>query len=291
MPDLREVLQTARRRLQDHGCDAPELEADLLLSHALGVTRSKLLAMRRSFPTAPELERFDSLLDRRCRREPLAYIIGWTDFYGRRFVVEPGVLVPRVDTETLVDVSLELLRIGAQPLGGVPDVLELGVGSGCIICSLLAKASDRTGAGADISETALRVTSRNAVSIGVDDRLTLLKSDWFNGLPDEWRGKLPLIVSNPPYIDLVEKPVLQPEVRDFEPETALFANDAGLGALKHILAEAIDWLMPGGWVAVELGYGQATAVKQLAADFGFSQVASRVDTGGVERVVYAQRPA
>jgi len=282
---IREVLLDARRALQSAGCDSPDLESDVLLAHVLGVSRSRLLAMRGDDLGELGRARFQELLDRRLAREPLAYIIGVTEFYGRSFAVAPGVLIPRVDTETLVDAVLEELD-GIE--GKDRLVLELGVGSGCVIGSILAEAPSVTGIGVDVSETALEIARKNAEALGVFDRLELHLSDWFNSVPAEYRNCFDVVVSNPPYIDPAELEGLQPEVRDHEPRIALFAPSRGFAAIEILLSQAHEWLRPGGLLLIEIGFGQANEAVAMAGRFPYSDEHMIADTAGIARVLSAR---
>lgn len=265
----------------------------MMLAHVLGVNRGALIAMRGNELSAEATARFVGLLNRRVAREPLAYILGHTEFYGRRFVVTKATLIPRVDTEVIVEEALRRVA-GDQELGGgvseIPDVVELGVGSGCILLSVIAERPSLRGFGVDRSVGALDVARRNAASICSRSSVELVESDWFSAFPSGWRGRLPLIVSNPPYIDGAERGELQPEVRDFEPEMALFTGDGGLGAPKLIIEQAIRWLRPGGWLLMEIGFGQSATLLGYGRRFPYSELHMVVDTAGVARVLCARAP-
>lgn len=282
---IREVLLDARRALQDAGCDSPDLESDVLLAHVLGVSRSRLLAMRGDVLGDLGRVRFEELLSRRVAREPLAYIVGATEFYGRTFTVAPGILIPRVDTETLVDAVLEELD-GIE--GKDRLVLELGVGSGCVIGSVLAEAPNATGIGVDISEAALGISRKNATALGVIDRLELHASNWFKSVQAKYRNCFDVVVSNPPYIDSAELEGLQPEVRDHEPRIALFASNSGFAAIETLLSQAHEWLRPGGLLLIEIGFGQANEATAIAGRFPYSNVHMIADTAGIARVLSAR---
>lgn len=229
--------------------------------------------------------RFDGLLARRVGREPLAYIIGGVEFYGRCFNVKPGVLIPRVDTEVLVECALEELRQASELK---PLVCELGVGSGCVLCSILAEVGSAFGVGVDVSETALEVTAENAAQLGLENRAELIKSNWFSDLPRKYKGEFAIVVSNPPYIDPSEAPTLQPEVRDHEPAGALFSADHGFAAIQHILSESHNWLRPGGLLLIEIGFGQERQALAMASRFPYSEIRSFADTAGIARVISAR---
>lgn len=285
MATVREVLLAARKELQGAGCDSPEIESDCLLAHALGMSRGQLLAMRSVEVGESDLKRFLELLARRVAREPLAYIIGGVEFFGRWISVRPGVLIPRVDTEVLVECAVAELRLTDRR-----DrlICELGVGSGCVLCSILAEVDSATGVGVDVSETALEVTAENAARLGVESRVKLIRSSWFSEIPKEHRGEFTIIVSNPPYIDASEGPTLQPEVRDHEPAGALFSADQGYAAIRDILSEAHKWLCPGGLLLIEIGFGQEREVRAMASRFPYSEIRSFADTAGIARVISAR---
>lgn len=266
-------LNMAREALAQSGVEAPKLEAELLAAHGLGVDRAFVLAH-------PEVEAptsLGSLLDRRRGGEPLAYILGWREFYGRRFDVGPGVLIPRQETETLIEVSSPLLTIGGS-------ALDLGTGSGCLAVTLALELPKATVTAVDISERALGVARRNADRLGASVRF--VHSDLFSGLGGE---RFDVIVSNPPYVAVGEE--LPREVVEFEPREALFAGAGGLEFYERLAAEAGSRLNPGGRLAVEVGFTQAAAVAGLFGEAGWRVIEVRRDLSGRERVVVADRPS
>ena len=218
------------------------------------------------------------LIARRAKGAPVAHILGYRDFWKHRFKVTPDVLDPRPDTETLVEAALK------YPFD---RVLDLGTGSGCIVVSLLAERDGATGVGSDASDQALRIASENACAIGVDTRLTLIKSDWLQKV----EGCFDLIVSNPPYIAKDEMSGLQPEVRDHEPRVALTDENDGLDAYRAIAAGACDHLTSGGRLLVEIGPTQAGAVSGLFEQTGLENITVYCDLDGRDRVVAAQKSA
>ena len=247
------------------------LDAQLLLLHSLGkpaTDRAWLLA--RDSETLPDqvAQMFHGLSLRRAAGEPLAYIVGYKEFFGLRFAVDSAVLIPRPDTETLVQWSLDLLA-GLDS----PQVLDLGTGSGAIAICLahqLKTAVDAT----DLSEKALRVARDNARQLGVD--VQFLQSNWF----EKVSGHYHLIASNPPYIADADPHLA---ALAHEPLNALTSGSDGLSDIQHIVQFAPDHLQPGGWLLLEHGYDQATAVRELLVQRGFTQVQSRMDLASIAR--------
>lgn len=261
--------------------ETARLDAELILAHALGVARVGLyLDMDR--PLGPEeLGAIRALVKRRRDREPVAYILGHREFYGRSFEVGPAVLVPRPDTETLVERALADLPDGAR-------VLDLCTGSGIVAITLAAERPDVRVEGTDLSPDALLVARRNADRLGVADRCTWLEGDLFEALPPD--RTYHLVTANPPYIAEPDYETLQPEITRWEPRVALAAGAEGLDVLRRIAAGVQERLEPGGRVLVEVGQGQARAVERSFVEAGLDPVASHRDLGGVDRVVEGRRP-
>lgn len=214
---------------------------------------------------------------RRAGREPMSHIFGYRDFWKHRFKVTADVLDPRPETETLVEIAL------AEPFS---RVIDLGTGSGAIICSLLAECPDATGVGTDVSERAVLVAGENAARLGVADRLILPLSDWW----DDVGGVYDLIVSNPPYIARAEMANLAPEVRDHEPREALTDEADGLSAYREIAGGVLAHLSPGGRLLVEIGWRQGAEVAEILTDAGLMDITIHSDLGGRDRVVAARAP-
>ena len=218
-----------------------------------------------------------ALINRRAAREPFSHLVGYRDFYKYRFRVGPAVLDPRPETELLVEQALSV---------SFDSVLDLGVGSGCILLSLLKDRPNAQGVGVDLSSDALSIAKDNAALLDVDARLRLLCSDWFANVT----GTFDLIVSNPPYIAADEMAGLAPEVRNFEPRMALTDEGDGLQFYRRIIAGASAHLHAGGHVMVEIGPIQAAAVSLMMADAGFADIAVLQDLDGRDRVVQCQKP-
>jgi release factor glutamine methyltransferase len=268
----REVLPRAAEELGSAGCPSPEVDAEWLLAHVLGVSRSELHADG-SKALEPEEERgFCELVARRARREPLAYVLGEWGFRGLTLEVDARVLVPRPETEAVVERCLELLR----GLEG-PRVLDVGVGSGAIALAIAAEHPGARVVATDNSRGALEVAERNRARAGLADRVELVEGELFAGL----NGPFDLVVSNPPYVQPEELSELEPEVAQHEPRGALVAS----GATEAIAEGARARLKPRGRLVLETADGKANAVAGLLVELGYEGVTIGQDLGGRERVV------
>jgi len=280
-----EALRAAAQRLRVSGSRSPRLDAELLLAAALGVDRTELFRAPERELGGGEAERFASYLRRREAREPVAYIRGRRAFRTIELDVTPAVLIPRPETETLVDVALEALAAGgaAEPL-----VLDIGTGSGCIALALAAEEPFVRVVAVDVDPAAAEVALGNASRLGLDGRVEVLVSDLCAGLPPGQRYDL--IVSNPPYVAAAEYERLEPNVREYEPRLALHAGADGLDVYRRLIPAAAERLRPGGALAVEVGAGQAAAVAALFAATGaFAPAAEHADLAGIARVLCARR--
>ena len=272
-----EAMVAATARLRAAGIAEPARDARVLLAHAARIeaTRVTLIAPE---DLAPDVgERYDQLISLRAVRVPVSHLVGERAFYGRRFKVSADVLDPRPETETLIEAALSM------PFG---RVLDLGVGSGCILGTLLAENPQATGVGVDLSEAACLQASANLVLHRVQARAEIVQSDWFSGV----KGKFDLIASNPPYIARDEMDGLQTEVRQHEPDMALTDGGDGLGAYRVIAKGLLTHLEPEGRVLLEIGPTQAEDVKALLADAGLVEMATINDLDGRPRVIRARRP-
>ena len=221
---------------------------------------------------------------RRVRRDPMAYILGEREFWGLPFKVSPAVLVPRPDSETLIEAALALMPVRTEPW----RILDLGVGSGCLLLTLLREFPNARGVGVDASADALEVAQANADALGVGPRTTLVGGDWRRpAWAEQLGGPFDLVISNPPYIEAAAIEGLMPDVARFEPRLALDGGPDGLVAYRAIAAAAAGLVVPGGRVLVEAGDGQAVEISTLFASAGFAVDASWRDLGGIDRVVSA----
>lgn len=278
MTPLVEVLTRTSEWFRQRGIPSPRMEAELLLAHVLGIDRVRVyLEFDRPMGEA-ELASLRELVRRRGNREPLAHVLGVKEFYGRPFTVGPGVLVPRPDTETLVEAVL-------PHLAGDPVYLaDIGAGSGCIGLSLALERPGLRLYAVDRSEPALACTRANVARHGLKERVAVLRGDLLAAIPE--KRPIDWVVSNPPYIPSAEIAALQPEVREHEPRLALDGGADGLDAYRRLLPEALRRARVG--LAVEVGAGQAPAVAAMCAPWPVEIVK---DLAGIERVVRATRPA
>jgi len=248
-------------------------DARVLLRHVLGCTTAYLEAHRDDVLPMDAATFFSDLLRRRAAGEPVAYLTGWREFYGRAFVVTPGVLIPRPETELLVEVAIARLRGIPSPL-----LLELGTGSGCIAITLALELAGAEITANDVSPEALALAGRNAARHGVVIRF--LHSDWFEALGDV---RYHLIVANPPYIASGDPHLRQGDLR-FEPAPALASGSDGLAAIRRIIAGSAQHLLPGGELWFEHGYDQAEAAQKLLEEAGFADIEQHRDLAGILRV-------
>jgi len=274
-----EALTSARTRLTEAGVAEPGREAASLLGHALDRPHAFLIAHPEYTLSPSEAELFQSVLSRRSAREPFQYITGKQEFWGLEFNVAPGVLIPRPETEVLVEAAIEFLK----PIRH-PRFVEAGVGTGCVSISLLHSIRNASAVATDLSDTALELASANAEKFGVRDRLLLEKADLFSGIA----GEFDLVVSNPPYIPDADVEDLQPEVRDHEPHTALAGGEDGLDIVRRILSEVRHILRAGGVLMLEIGAGQAGAVTGMFDQDVWEQPSVRYDLQSIARVVFAR---
>jgi release factor glutamine methyltransferase len=269
------ALDAAARRFAAAGFETPRLEARVLMGALLGVAPGAVGAGPDRVLGADDVARFAGFCARRLAHEPAAYITGQRGFHALDLRIVPGVLIPRPDTETLVEAGLAL--IAGLPR---PHIADLGTGSGAVLLAILAARPDAEGEGGDVSETALALAAENAAQAGLGGRARIVRSSWWSHLT----GPFDLVVSNPPYLRSAEIAGLSPGVRDYEPHLALDGGPDGLGCYRAIAAGAAARLAPGGAVAVEIGRGQGPDVGAIFAGFGFMAAGVRADLAGIERV-------
>ncbi len=276
-----EIIKKTTDFLAAKGVESARLNAELLIGHALGLKRMALYLQFERLVNEPELEKIRPLVKRRSLREPLQYILGEMEFHGLKLKVDRRVLIPRPETELLVEGV-----VAAWPTPPA-TVLDLGTGSGAIALALAQAFPSSVVTALDISEDALALARENAAANGVSPRVVFLASNWFEEIPAEMR--FDLIVANPPYLSADETAATAPEVRGHEPGMALTSADGGLADLREIVTRAPRFLTADGMLAVETGIAQHATLLQLAAAAGFSRVQSRQDLTGRERFLFARR--
>ena len=282
MSSIRDILQDDTARLNTAlilGTTSARIEVQCLLQSVLKVPRSYLLAHPEQVLSAIQKAAYDALLQRRLRGEPIAHILGEREFFGLSFKVTPATLIPRPETELLVELALQHL-----PQGRACRVLDLGTGSGAIALAIAHNRPDAVVVAVDASEAALQVARENAQRLGIAN-VEFLHSDWFSALGKQY---FDLIVSNPPYIAAGDVHLTQGDVR-FEPVSALASGADGLDDIRRIIAQADAFLEHGAWVLLEHGYDQAEAVREFLQKNGYTEVFSAKDLAGIERVSAGRR--
>lgn len=279
--NIADLLTNAIARLSAAGVPDPRVDAQWLLAELLNCRRGDLqLSADQELPD-DSIQHFHTMIQRRVKREPLQYILGYEEFYGHRFIVNPAVLIPRPETEQLIDLALALCASGPK------HILDIGTGSGCIAITLALANPQAELTAIDLSVDALRVARDNARHHGVDENIRLLAADLFH---IDAPGPFDLIVSNPPYVEAAGWNTVQPEVREFEPVQALLAGDDGLDIIRRIIAESPRYLRNDGSLILEFGRGQEQLIAQIIDDSPtFTQYAFAQDLEGVTRFVTMKR--
>lgn len=268
------ALKTAIVQLQEGENTSPSIDAAVLLCHTLDKPRSYLLTWPEKHLTLEQEHHFQELLQRRLTGEPVAYIVGEREFWSLPLKVSPSTLIPRPDTERLVEVALD------KTYGKTGDILDLGTGTGAIALALASEMPNRSVTGIDLRPEAQQLATENAARLSISN-VSFLHGSWFEPLPESRRFSL--IVSNPPYIEKDDPHLSQGDVR-FEPITALVAEEKGLADIKHIADNARRFLEADGWLAFEHGYDQGDAVREIMQALGYLDVITEKDYGGNDRV-------
>lgn len=264
------------------GIETPRLDAELLIGHALGLKRMQLYLQFERLLTESELEKIRPLVRRRAAREPLQYVMGEVEWSGLKLKTDRRALIPRPETELLVEIVTE--NLSAAPA----RILDLGTGTGALALALLARYPEARATAVDESEEALSLARENAASVGIAERVDFLASDWFSAVPAG--ARYDVIVANPPYLTAEEVDQATPEVRTFEPHRALVAEEEGTSDLLHIIACARAFLAAGGLLAMETGIAQHARLLEACATAGFARSESRRDLTGRDRFVLTWAP-
>lgn len=280
MLTLLEIIKKTTDFFAQKGVESPRLNAELLIGHALGLKRMQLyLQFERPLAEA-ELEKIRPLVRRRGQREPLQYVLGTTEFSGLVLKTDRRALIPRPETERLIEIVVERLTVSP------PRILDLGTGTGAIALALAVKFPNAAITAVDRDGAALALAAENAQAAGVGQRVTLIESNWFAALPSESRFEL--IVANPPYLTTAEIAEAAPEVREHEPHAALASGVDGLDDLRQILRGAPAYLAGQGLLAMETGIAQHAALREIAAESGFATIESLPDLTGRDRFILAR---
>lgn len=272
-----EAFLMGMQKLKEAEIGEAQLDARLLLEEVCGTDHNTLLCHGDREVSEAEEEQYRKALEQRAVHVPLQHLLGYQDFMGLRFQVNEYVLIPRQDTEILVEEAMRYLHDGMR-------ILDLCTGSGCILLSLLHYSNDCEGVGVDISQEALQVAAQNAELLGI--KADFLKSDLY----EKVTGKFDLLVSNPPYIERKVIPTLMEEVREYDPYIALDGGEDGLDFYRRIIGGAQDYLKRGGQILMEIGSGQAKAVSELLREAGFKEIDICRDFAGLDRVVSGRLP-
>ncbi len=279
---IAQAIQDAARVMRQSGVPDARREAGSLLVHVSGKDRTFLISHPEVLLTTEEWENYKDVVQRRASGEPLQYITGTQDFFGLEFIVTPDVLIPRPETELLVESALDLIR--RQPAAEICDV---GTGSGCIAIALAHELPQVSAVALDISQPALNVAQQNAERHGVRDRISFLESDCFAALPAN--TVFDLIASNPPYVSAAALAGLQREVRDHEPPVALSPGRDGLSVIRRLLTDAPAFLKRHGYLLLEIGFDQGEALTRLVAAETWNLLDIRPDLQGIPRIALLQR--
>lgn len=284
--NVSDILKLAVSFLEKHNVQNPRLDSELLLGKILNLSRVEIYTDFFRPLVLREIEDYRKLIVLRAKGKPVAYILGEKPFRHLNLKVNSDVLIPRPETELLVEKTLDV----AKKMKGPLKIMDLCTGSGAIALSVAREISDVFVLALDISEKALRVARENAEIYGLQGKVKFICCDLFEGLDDSFIGDIDVIVSNPPYIPSGEINELQKEIRDFEPILALDGGSDGLKEYRRIIAEAPDYLKKGGYLILEVGAGQADFITKLLNDSGvFDEIDVSKDYAGIERVVVARR--
>ncbi len=279
---IAELICSAGRMLAEEGIDTAYLDAEILMRHALGCRREGLFLLLNEMLDRDRTDYFMKFIERRKKREPVAYITGKKEFFSREFLVSQKVMIPRPETETLVERVMDIIA-----LNNIKNMLDIGTGSGVIAITLSLYFPELKICATDISDDALSVARKNAILHGVESRIEFVKSDLFDGLdPGE---KFDLIVSNPPYIPSRDIPLLGPEVRDYEPRIAIDGGLDGLDVIRRIARDSHHYIQKGGFLVMEIGEGQEPSVLEILKGCNYIDCMIFKDLSGSERYIVSRK--
>lgn len=281
MSQVATVLKQGTQRLKEAGVASANLDCRVLLGAALKKSYEEVFASPNYQLSSLEAANFEAYLKRREKREPVSRILGEREFWSLSFLLSEETLDPRPDSETLIEATLGVFSNKIAPL----KILDFGTGSGCLLLSLLHEYPNATGVGVDINEDTLKTAQLNAQNIGVSSRASFVKSDWGASVI----GKYDVIVSNPPYIDEADKNILAPEVVEYDPERALFADKKGLGAYEILMPQIANLLLEDGSAFLEIGYDQKQDVEKIVVEAGLRLRGVFKDLGNIERCLWVSK--
>ncbi len=284
---LKDALTNAVRRLDGEGVGSPRMNGEMLLMFVLGCDRAYLYAHSERELTAEEESRYEDAIGLRASGYPAQYITGHQEFWGLDLIVSPDVLIPRPETEHVVETALQLVRADAGRYAKAgPKVIDVGTGSGAIALALATELPAAEIYAVELSPEALEVAKANAARLQLDGRVRFLVSDVMDGVPRD--GSFDFVLSNPPYVGFHEADKVQDVVKKFEPKMAVFAGECGLDVIRRLIPQAYDALRPGGYLVFEIGYTMAPTATELLA--GWMDVHAVADLSGIPRVMVARRP-
>jgi release factor glutamine methyltransferase len=281
---LKKALTDAVRRLDDEDVGSPRMNGEMLLMFTLDCDRAYLYAHSERELTVDEQARYEAAIGLRASGYPAQYITGHQEFWGLDLIVSPAVLIPRPETEHVVETTLELVRAGHARSG--PKLIDVGTGSGAIALALAAELPAAEIYGADLSREALEIAQANAVRLQLQDRVRFLVSDVLEGVSRD--GSFDFVLSNPPYVGFHEADKVQDVVKKFEPKMAVFAGENGLDIIRRLIPQAYEALRAGGYLVFEIGYTMAPMATELLS--GWNEVRAVPDLSGIPRVMVAKRP-
>lgn len=277
-----ELICSGGRMLSEKGIGTAYLDAEILMGHVLGCGREDVFVRYNEMLDQARIDCFMELIERRRKREPVAYITGRKEFFSREFIVSHKVMIPRPETETVVERVMDIIA-----LNNIKNMLDLGTGSGIIAITVSLNFPELQICATDISDDALNVARKNAMLHGVQSRIEFVKSDLFSGLyPGE---KFDLIVTNPPYIPSGIIPLLDPEVRDYEPRVAIDGGPDGLDVIRRIARDSPRYLEKGGFLVMEIGEGQGPSVLEILKGSNYIDCMIFKDLSGIERCIVSRK--